>query len=82
MTMAVEAIYEDGVLKLERPLALADKTRVHIVIEPRTTLPRTPLGSTLQALREQILASGVAPLDWDEISDEVAARRGGFRDSR
>ena len=33
MTIDVDAIYEDGVLKPERPLQLAEKARVHVVIE-------------------------------------------------
>ncbi len=35
MTIDVDAVYEGGVLKPERPLALKDKTRVHVTIEPR-----------------------------------------------
>jgi predicted DNA-binding antitoxin AbrB/MazE fold protein len=34
MTITVAAIYEgDGVLKLERPVELREKTRVHVIIE-------------------------------------------------
>ena len=33
MTIAVDAVYEDGVLKPERPLALKEKARVHVIIE-------------------------------------------------
>jgi predicted DNA-binding antitoxin AbrB/MazE fold protein len=33
MTINVEAVYEDGVLKPERPLALKDKAKVHVTIE-------------------------------------------------
>lgn len=35
MTIDVDAVYEDGVLKPERPLALKDKARVHVTIESR-----------------------------------------------
>jgi predicted DNA-binding antitoxin AbrB/MazE fold protein len=35
MTIDVDAIYEDGVLKPERPLALKDKARVHVTIEAK-----------------------------------------------
>jgi predicted DNA-binding antitoxin AbrB/MazE fold protein len=35
MTIDVDAVYEDGVLKPERPLALKDKARVHVTIEPK-----------------------------------------------
>jgi predicted DNA-binding antitoxin AbrB/MazE fold protein len=33
MTIDVDAVYEDGVLKPERPLALKDKAKVHVTIE-------------------------------------------------
>ena len=35
MTIGVNAVYEDGVLKPERPLALKDKAKVHVTIEAR-----------------------------------------------
>ena len=35
MTIDVDAVYEDGVLKPERPLALKDKARVHVTIEAK-----------------------------------------------
>jgi len=82
MTIAVEAIYENGVLKLDRPLDLAERTRVHVVIESDVVVPRTALGAKLRALREEILASGAPTLGWDEISEEVATRRGGYKDAR
>jgi hypothetical protein len=41
--------------------------------------PRTPLGAKLRALREKILAAGDPTLGWDEISQEIATRRGGVR---
>jgi predicted DNA-binding antitoxin AbrB/MazE fold protein len=39
MTIDVDAIYEDGVLKPERPLQLEEKAKVHVTIEvkPATT---------------------------------------------
>ena len=33
MTINVDAVYEDGVLKPERPLALKEKSRVRVTIE-------------------------------------------------
>ena len=81
MTISVDAVYEDGVLKLDRPVDLADKTRVHVTIENEPPA-RTALGQQLRALREQIVTSGAAPLGWDEIEEEVATRRGGWRESR
>ena len=35
MTIDVDAIYEDGVLKPDRPLALKEKTKVHVTIEAK-----------------------------------------------
>lgn len=81
MTISVDAVYEDGVLKLDRPVNLADKTRVHVIIENEPPA-RTALGQRLRALRTEIVTSGASPLGWDEIEDEVAARRGGWRESR
>lgn len=34
MSLTIEAIYEDGVLKPSQPIALAEGTRVSLVIEP------------------------------------------------
>ena len=54
------------------------------VDETRETIPppdpaRTPLGRKLLELRSRILGSGEPGLGWDEIEEEVAARRGGWR---
>ena len=35
MTIDVDAVYEDGVLKPERPLELKDKAKVHVTIEAK-----------------------------------------------
>ena len=35
MSMTIEAIYEDGVLKPSRPLPLEEHETVHITIEPQ-----------------------------------------------
>ena len=35
MTIDVDAVYEDGVLKPERPLALKEKSKVHVTIETK-----------------------------------------------
>lgn len=40
--------------------------------------PRTSLGRQLWEIRERIVASGAPLLDWDEIEEELADRRGGF----
>ncbi len=82
MAQAVDAIYEDGVFKPEQPVQLGEKTKVRLLIEEEANSPRTPLGRRLRELRSQILEEGARPLDWSQISDEVAARRGGFREPR
>jgi predicted nucleic acid-binding protein/predicted DNA-binding antitoxin AbrB/MazE fold protein len=38
MTIDVDATYENGVLKLDRPVQIADNTRVHVIIETPGTL--------------------------------------------
>ncbi len=45
MTIEVDAVYEDGVLKPERPLALKERAKVHVTIEAKRdelTDPRNP----------------------------------------
>lgn len=37
MTIDVDAVYENGVLKPERPLALEEKARVRVTIEVKAT---------------------------------------------
>lgn len=39
MTIDVDAVYENGVLKPERPLELEDKAKVHVTIEVKTASP-------------------------------------------
>jgi predicted DNA-binding antitoxin AbrB/MazE fold protein len=39
MTIDVDAVYEDGVLKPERPLALKDKAKVRVTIEAKAEEP-------------------------------------------
>jgi len=81
MTIAVDAVYEGGVLKPTTPVDLPDKAHVHITIETEEAA-RTPLGRDLRQLRAKIVQSGTPLLDWDEIHEEVASRRGGWREGR
>ena len=81
MTIDVEAIYENGVLKLKRPVNLPERTEIHVTIEA-PDLAWTPLGRKLLELRSRITKSGAPGLDWDEIEEEVATRRGGWREAR
>lgn len=43
---------------------------------------RTPLGERLREIRAQIIGAGVSPLAWDGVENEVARRRGGWREDR
>jgi predicted DNA-binding antitoxin AbrB/MazE fold protein len=81
MPIAVDAVYENGVLRLKSPVDLPDKTEVHVTIESDRAV-RTPLGRQLRDLRARVLESGAPHLDWEGISEEVAARRGGWREGR
>ena len=78
MRIGVDAVYENGVLRLRTPVDLPDKTEVHVTIEFDRAV-RTALGRKLRDLRARVLESGVPRLDWEGISEEVAARRGGWR---
>ncbi len=82
MPIVVDAIYEGGLLRPKSPLNLPEKAEVHVTIEETHSEARTPLGRRLRELRSRILESGAPGLGWDEIEDEVAARRGGWREAR
>jgi predicted DNA-binding antitoxin AbrB/MazE fold protein len=80
MSIDVDAIYENGVLRPKTPLGLPERTEVHLTIETgRRT--RTPLGSDLEALRTRAIAEGDAPLlDREGVIEAVRAVRGGFKE--
>ena len=44
-------------------------------------VPQTPLGKKLWKIRQRAIASGLQLLNEDEIEQELAARRGGYRES-
>jgi predicted DNA-binding antitoxin AbrB/MazE fold protein len=44
MTRTIEAIYEDGVLKLKEPLPLHEHERVRVTIQPAISLARQTAG--------------------------------------
>jgi len=79
VSIAVDAVYENGVLKPKTPLNLPEKAQVRITIE-NDEPARTPLGRDLKALRAQALAEGAPLLDREGVLEEVRARRGGFRE--
>jgi len=78
MTIDVDAVYENGVLKLKGPVDLPENAEVHVTIQTDAEA-KTQLGRRLRELRAEIPKSGIAPLGWDEIETEVALRRGGWR---
>jgi predicted DNA-binding antitoxin AbrB/MazE fold protein len=43
MTLTVEAIYENGVLKPKRPLTIPDGTAVHLIVNPIDYDPLEPV---------------------------------------
>jgi predicted DNA-binding antitoxin AbrB/MazE fold protein len=44
MSLRVEAVYQNGVLKLAQPLPLAEHERVIVTIEPAVSLARQTAG--------------------------------------
>lgn len=82
MSIAVSAIYENGVLRPKSPLDLPERAEVRVTIEAVEGEARTPLGRQLRELRARILESGAPTLGWNEIEEEVATRRGGWREPR
>jgi predicted DNA-binding antitoxin AbrB/MazE fold protein len=81
MTIDVDAVYENGVINLKEPVNLPEKAEVHVTIETATPA-RTPLGRRLRELRSRIVRTGAPVLGWEEIKEEVASRRGGWRETR
>jgi predicted DNA-binding antitoxin AbrB/MazE fold protein len=79
MTIDVDAVYENGVLKLKHAVDLPENADVHVTIQTNAEA-RTPLGRRLRELRAEIARSGREPLGWDEIESEVAIQRGGRRE--
>jgi len=79
MTIDVDAVYENGILKLKQPVDLPENAKVHVTIQTEGDA-RTPLGRRLREIRAEITKSGMATLSWDEIESEVALRRGGWRE--
>ena len=68
-------------LKLKWPVNLPERAEVQVTIDAPEPA-RTPLGRRLLELRARIAKTGVPALGWDEIGEEVAARRGGWREAR
>jgi len=54
MVKNVTAVYEDGVLKPERPLELEEKTRVHLLIEDVTATASDRQPADWRAIDEMV----------------------------
>lgn len=82
MTIAVDAVWEDGVLRPERPLNLPERARVHVIIESEPPA-RTQLGARLREIRQRIVRDPKARLlSPEEVEEEIAVRRGGWQGDR
>ena len=75
MSIAIEAVWESGVLTPKTPLDLPEKTRVNLIVETPT---KSTLEADLRAIRARIVASGAPLLDDDEVLAQVHANRGGY----
>jgi predicted DNA-binding antitoxin AbrB/MazE fold protein len=65
MTATVEAIYESGVLKLPRPLPLADKARVLVTIHTNEPSQDNERAAWLKLSEEALTKT------WDNPDDDV-----------
>ncbi|MEO7167922.1 MAG: antitoxin family protein [Chthoniobacterales bacterium] len=63
MTTAIDAIYEDGVLRPLQPLSLAEHTHVRVSVE---TIPSDPERAAWLAQSERRLLES-----WDNDADDV-----------
>ena len=68
MTMTVEAVYENGVLKLDQPLPLKDHEKVRITIESSLSLSGSPLAA-LAALAAEHPENPNLPSDFAQQHD-------------
>lgn len=65
MTTTIEAIYENGVLKLPQPLNLPDKSHVLITIESEPANLDSERAAWLHFSKQQLLKT------WDNQQDDV-----------
>jgi hypothetical protein len=57
------------------------KSGAEIIPPESDFVPQTPLGKKLWEIRQRAIADGLQLLNENEIEIELAARRGGFRES-
>lgn len=74
MAIDVDAVYEDGVLKPERPLALQERAKVHITIEKKLDDAQEPedagVATSWNAIDELRGIVKDAPADMAENHDQ------------
>lgn len=70
MTLAVEAVFENGVLKPLNPLELAEHQKVHLIVETHAAAP-APAPRRWHWQEAQAIRDGFA----GAVADEVARQR-------
>ena len=70
MTLAVDAIFENGVLKPLNPLGLAENQKVHLIVETNAAVP-TPAQARWHWQEAQAIQDGLA----GAVADEVGRQR-------
>ncbi len=83
MTITVDATWEGGVLRPDRPLDLPERARVHVVVESPAD-SKTALGVRLRKLRAEIMADARTPVldSWERVEQELRGVRGGQDEER
>jgi hypothetical protein len=75
MTLTIDAIYENGVLRPAQALPLKEREKVAIVIHaPAGGLEdtsQTPPGDTRMAALQRLLAMGLPAADWEQMEQEI-----------
>jgi len=70
MTITVEAIYENGVLKPAQPLPLHEHDKVDVVIYlPAAAAP--PSVTERQAALQRLLSQELPVADWEQMEEEI-----------
>jgi len=69
MTLTIDAIYEDGVLKLAKPLPLAEHDKVQVTVHTPVAQTSIPSVATFDAVRE---TAGLIPCTDAALIERVA----------
>jgi predicted DNA-binding antitoxin AbrB/MazE fold protein len=72
MTLTIEAIYENGVLRPAQALPLKEHQKVAIVIHAPAGAPvdMSPADTRMEAL-QRLLAMGLPVADWEQMEQEI-----------